>query len=146
MTIQPTLLRLQSTLKLNQRELAALLRVSPRTIIRYYQRGGVLAPSDYERLAVRVHPHDAAFAAELAAVVGKSLVDLGLAAPAPEERGPSTKHLLDSVVCAAAEAMQVSPHLVRPALVAALERALALGMTADEVLSGLAPEPAAKSA
>jgi hypothetical protein len=46
--------------------------------------------------------------------------------------------MVDSIVCAAAEAMQTAPHVVRPALVAAFERANALGMTAAEVLRGMA--------
>jgi hypothetical protein len=54
---------------------------------------------------------------------------------------PSARHLVDSVVCAAAEAMQTPPHVMRPALVAAFERAIALGMTADDVLKAMAEPP-----
>jgi hypothetical protein len=48
------------------------------------------------------------------------------------------------VVCAAAETMQVSPHVVRPALVAAFQRSIALGLGTDAVLAGLSPIPSTK--
>jgi transcriptional regulator with XRE-family HTH domain len=137
MPIQPTLMRLQQTLRLNQKELAKLLGCSSRTVIRYYRGSGVLLPSTYQRLARAVHPHDPAFAAELAASAGQTLVSLGLEPAAPARPAPTARHLVDSVVCAAAEAMQASPHAMRPALVAAFERAIALGMTAEDVLRGM---------
>ena len=49
--------------------------------------------------------------------------------------------LVDSVVCAAAEAMQLTPQAVRAALVAAFERADALGMSTGDVLGALTAEP-----
>jgi len=124
--------RLQTTLKVNQKELAALLGCSTRTVMR---GGGFVLSSTYESLAAAVHPLDPAFAAELAASAGKTLVELGLER-APGQ--PSARHLVDSIVCAAAEAMQTPPHTMRPALVAAFERAIALGMTAEDVRHGLA--------
>jgi hypothetical protein len=151
MSLGLTLLRLQRTLHLNQRELAELLGYSSRTISRYYRGGGTLLPSTYERLAAAVHPHDRAFAAELAAVSGKTLAGLGLerpppppSPPVPPRPLPTPRHLVDSVVCAAAEAMQTAPHTMRPALTAAFERVIALGMTAEEALAGMTPEPPAR--
>ena len=154
MALGETLYRVQRTLHLNQKELARLMGCSSRTIIRYYKRGGVLAPNTYAQLAAACHPHDVALAAHLAQEAGTTLVSMGLqsspasqeAAPPPAPRGPSPsgKHLVDSIVCAAAEAMQTPPHAMRPALMAAFERAIALGMTAEEVLKGMAVEPAAK--
>jgi hypothetical protein len=156
MTYVQTLLRLQQTLHLNQRQLAELLGCSSRTIIRHYKsRSGFFLASQYERLARSVHPHDRVFAAELAAGAGHTLVSLGLepppvppaALPAPAAaRGPSSRYLVDSVVCAAAEAMQTSPHLMRLALKAAFQRTIALGLTADDVLQGMASEPVPKTA
>jgi hypothetical protein len=37
--------------------------------------------------------------------------------------------------------MHAPPDAMRPALVAALERIVALGLTADEVLQGMTPPP-----
>jgi hypothetical protein len=154
MALEKTLIRLQDTLHMNQRELAALLGCSTRTVIRYYHGGGMLTAGTYQRLARAVHPHDRVFATELAALEGHTLVSLGLelppppppppSPPAPVRPSPSSKHMVDSIVCAAAEAMQTPPHVMRPALTAAFERAFALGMTAEEVLKGMAAEPAAK--
>ncbi|HEY1697398.1 MAG TPA: hypothetical protein VGG39_34790 [Polyangiaceae bacterium] len=47
------------------------------------------------------------------------------------------------VVAVAAEAMQATPQAVRGAVLAAFERAVALGMRAEEVLAAMAPAPAA---
>ena len=153
MGIPQTLLRLQHTLHLNQKELGSLMGCSSRTIIRYYHGGGVILPTTYESLAKAVHPHDRAFAAELAATAGQTLVSLGLetppappSPPVPVRPSPSSRHMVDSIVCAAAEAMQTPPHVMRPALTAAFERAFALGMTAEEVLKGMPAEPPAKGA
>ncbi|HEY5242723.1 MAG TPA: helix-turn-helix transcriptional regulator [Polyangiaceae bacterium] len=143
MSLGLTLLRLQRTLHLNQRELAQLLGYSSRTISRYYRGGGFLLPTTYEKLAATVHPHDRAFAAELAASAGKTLVDLGLES-SRSPAGPTPRHLVDSVLCAAAEAMQTPPHTMRPALTAAFERVLALGMTVEEALAAMTPEPPAR--
>ncbi|MDP9001553.1 MAG: hypothetical protein M3O46_15745, partial [Myxococcota bacterium] len=45
--------------------------------------------------------------------------------------------LIDAVVCAAAEALDVSPRAVRPALLAAFARASELGLTLERSLEGL---------
>jgi hypothetical protein len=151
MVLRDTLLRVQKTLPVTQKGLARLLGCSSRTVIRYYQRGGVLLPGAYERLATACHPHDPAFAAELAALAGKTLVELGLEPPPPPPPPPpprlvatSSRHIVDSVVCAAAEAMQTTPQAIRPALKAAFQRAMALGMGAEEVLRGMGDEAAAE--
>ena len=54
---------------------------------------------------------------------------------------PSARHMADSVVCAGAEALQMSPHAMRSALVAAFQRTVALGMSAEQVLGAMLPEP-----
>jgi transcriptional regulator with XRE-family HTH domain len=140
MALGETLLRVQRALNLNQKELARLIGCSSRTIIRYYQRGGALAPATYAELATACHPHDVALAAHLAQQAGKTLASLGLVGSSPVSAGASAlspKHLVDSIVCAAAEAMQAPPHTMRPALTAAFERAIALGMTAEDVLRAM---------
>jgi hypothetical protein len=136
--IRPNLIwDLQKTLHLTQKGLADHLGCSARTIMR---GGPTFIASTYARLAADVHPHDRAFAAELAAAAGTTLVGLGLESPV--NRGPTPAYLADSILCAAAEAMHVPPGTMRPALVAALERIVALGMTAEEVLKGMAEPPA----
>jgi hypothetical protein len=49
--------------------------------------------------------------------------------------------LVDSVVCAAAEAMQVAPQAIRPAVLAAFARARDAGLTTDAVVAVLTPPP-----
>jgi transcriptional regulator with XRE-family HTH domain len=136
------LLRAQESLHLNQKQLGALLGLSSRTIGRWYRGGGGLYPGACEKLARATHPLDAALAKDLAARGGTSLVALGLEKPpAPSvvkgELTPLPAHLADSIVCVAAEAVETTPKAMRPALVAAFERALALGMTAEEVLGAM---------
>jgi hypothetical protein len=144
------LLRLQTTLRMNQKELANLLGLSSRTIIRYYQRGGTLLPSSYATLAKALAPRDPALATYCARLSGLTLEQLGIAAaptlPAPASSAvagarpaPSAAHLADSVVCAGAEAMQCTPTQMRPGLAAALERMIALGMNAEQMLEAVSP-------
>ena len=135
------LIRAQSTLRLTQKELAELLGCSSRTIIRHQQGRGFLLPSSYQTLAIACHPHDAAFAAELARHAGRTLIELGLEhPPAPSATSaPTHAHLLDSIVCVAAEAMQTTPQAMRPGLKAAFERVVALGLSAEQVLGAMAP-------
>jgi hypothetical protein len=96
-------------------------------------------------------------AAYLAACAGMSAVDLAArktpppyapavhgdpAAATGSRPAPTSKHLADSVLCAAAEAMQASPHAMRPAFAAGLHRMIELGLGAEEVLRALTPEKA----
>jgi hypothetical protein len=159
------LYRLQTTLNMNQKELAGLMGCSSRTIIRYYQRGGLLLPSTYAKLAKACQPHDPTLAAYLAAHAGMSIEQLAggkpvlLPEPAPapspaaapllpapgalpaSRPAPSSRLMADSVVCAGAEAMQCTPQAMRPSLMAALERVVALGMSAEEALEAMRPAP-----
>jgi len=141
--------RVQSVLGLTQEGLGRLLGYSRRTIIRYQQRGGLLLPSHVETLARACYSKDRAFAAMIAARHGTTLAQLGIEAPAPppapaatttaRSTSPSSRLLGDSIVCAAAEAMQSTPQAIRPALVAAFERALALGLDATQALAAITP-------
>ena len=143
--VSGTLCKVQSTLVMSQRQLGELLGCSRRTIIRYVQHGARLTADQWIAMARACHPRDPALAAVLAEQAGQTLVSLGLERPppppppppAPVRPAPSSKHLVDSIVCAAAEAMQTTPQAMRPALVAAFERALAVGMSADEVLAAM---------
>jgi hypothetical protein len=135
---------------MSQRELAIVCGLERRSVMKWQQ--GVGTPSDrhWQAMARAVYPRNAALAAQLAAAGNTTLVALGLQAPEAEPvalaqaatAAGSAAYLVDSIVCAAAETMQVSPHAVRPALVAAFERSIALGLAADAVLAGLSsPAP-----
>ncbi|HEY8038971.1 MAG TPA: hypothetical protein VIF15_04225 [Polyangiaceae bacterium] len=132
--------RVQHVLQLNQRELAERVGCSTRTIVRHTQHGGSLTPRSYVDLAKACHPRDPELAAQLAALAEETLESLGLVRAPEGPPRPAPAHLADSVVCAAAEAMASTPQAMRPALRAAFERAVALGMSADDVLKGIAPQ------
>jgi hypothetical protein len=100
--------------------------------------------SDLQALARSVYPHDAALASEIAAHSGATLESLGLvaatpAAPAFDDR--QTRLFVDAVVCAAAEALDVSPRAVRGVLHAAFARARETGLSIDVLERALAPAP-----
>jgi DNA-binding XRE family transcriptional regulator len=133
---------------LSQSTLGKLVGRERRTVMRWQQGRANPYPWHWEAMARAVHPRNRALASQLAAAGGHTLVSLGLEAPAPPPAppppapapaGPAPRHLVDSIVCAAAEAIQLTPQAIRPALVAAFERASALGMASDAVLGGLAP-------
>jgi hypothetical protein len=152
--------RLQTALHMTQKQLGELVGLSSRTIIRYYQRGGMFLPSQWATLAKALQPRDAVLATYCTRmsgatieqlVTGKVLASLSPASPAPAAPSPasavasgtrptpSSNHLADSVVCAGAEAMQCAPTQMRPGLAAALERMIALGMGVQETLEALSP-------
>jgi hypothetical protein len=142
--------RLQTTLHMTQKELAELIGLSSRTIIRYYQQGGTFIPSQYATLAKALASKDVGLATYCARLSGMTLEQLAIAkalaplapssaAGAPARPAPSAPYLADSVVCAGAEAMQCTPAQMRPGLAAALERMLALGMSAEETLEAMSP-------
>ena len=154
--------RALSATALTQKEFGELLGVHRRTVIRWLGGGTTLLPSQCQKIAIASYARDRELAADMAARAGTTLGELGLekppppplpppAPPAPPPRpAPSSRHMVDSIVCAAAEAMQMTPQAARPGLLAAYERTCALGMSAEEVLQALAlpvpvPAPAEKS-
>ncbi len=83
-------------------------------------------------------PPIATFASELAAHHRETLATLGLVAPAAVVAPRvALSHLVDSVVCAAADAVSQPPAALRPSLIAAFERAQAVGLSVDELVKGL---------
>jgi hypothetical protein len=56
---------------------------------------------------------------------------------------PPTRLVIDSVVCAAAEALGTPPAAVRPVVQAAFARARGLGVSVDEVDDALSGKPTA---
>lgn len=139
------LTRSQHALGLTQETLGALLGVSRTTMNRWQggRVGGRLIPSHLVTLAGKLVPADLDLASELAVHHDETLETLGLVArappPVPAVVAPrvALPHLVDSVVCAAADAVSQPPAALRPSLIAALERAQAVGLSVDELVSGL---------
>lgn len=160
MRVNELLIRVQQALGVSQRELGNLIGASRRSIIRWQQRGTILLAPTWEELARACYPHDRDLAAQCAAYAGQTLEGLGLERPPSPPQVPAANplpptvasaparprmvpgHMADSVVCAAAEAMQVTPQAIRPGVLAVLERVVALGMTAEEALQAMSPPKA----
>jgi hypothetical protein len=118
-----------------QEELGERLGVSRRTSQRWSGSG---VPSYYlPELARLVHPHDPVLAGEIAQAAGMTLKAAGIVLPPPPPPAPPPAPppdgVVDAVVCAAAEAMEMMPKEVRPGLLAAFARAKEVGLTVDVV-------------
>lgn len=138
--LNPGLLtRVQRALGVTQQALGEELNASARTVMRWQQGRSGPRASGLLRLVPRLHGNDPKLAQEVVAECGATLDDVG-------ELSPSSiagrEHLVDAVVCAAAEAMATAPQSVRPALHAALVRARALGLSMRDVIEGTAPRRA----
>jgi hypothetical protein len=147
------LVEAQHALGLSQAGLGKILGgVTRRTIWRY--QGGKVRPhaTDIHALARLVHPINRDLAAQLALSAGVTLVSLGLEpdpaaqAPAPVPDAKQTLLFVDAIVCAAAEALDVSPRAVRGALHAAFARARETGVAIDVLEKALAPTKVSASA
>jgi hypothetical protein len=142
----------QRTLLLNQRQLGELLGTSERTVQRWSAGHGAPYHEQLVRLAAAVYPVDPDVAHRLASAMGQSLEKLGVVAPpAPAQPPPSVASsplaslLVESVVSATAEALDVSPRVARPGVLAAMERAKTANLSVDDLLAVLRP-PAVKRA
>jgi hypothetical protein len=137
--------RALSTLDIHGKDLAAALHVSPRTMSRW--RSGTHRPTrDQLHALVRsVHPRDAALASEIAAAMGEALSTIVPAPPPTVAPVDELYNRVDGLVCAAAEAMNVPPAAVRPALAAAFGRARAMQMSLDAIATALTSARATKS-
>jgi hypothetical protein len=156
----------QHRLALNNRELAQLAGTSLRTVERWTSARSLPYPDHITRIAAAVHAVDPAVAAHLAALIGQSLESLGLvqAPPAPAVAAPAlaiveaplpapdpaiavvaslAPVLVESIVAAAAEALESTPRSVRPAVLAVIERAKATRLSLDDILGVLRPAPPA---
>ncbi len=121
----------------SQGELGVLLGSSKSTGQRWERREAFPLPEQLHQLAALVFPRDAQLAAEIAAASGSTLEKLGVT-PTAAAAAPDQIHIVDTVVCAAAEAMQVVPDAIRPALRAAFRRARQAQLsleTIDEALN-----------
>jgi hypothetical protein len=138
----PLFLRARARLALSHPATAKLLNIATRTSQRWVARGASPGESHMRILARAVYPVDRALAAEIAHAIRTTLVDLGVERPPPPPPPgpppPEPAHVIDSVVCAAADAANMLPSVMRPALLAAFRRARQLRLTVDAVESTLA--------
>ena len=128
---------------------------SKRTVSRWQTGRSTPASFQLVRIAREVYPLDGALAVALATAAGTDLLATGIEVPEPPRvevaepppapppkparPGASVEHLVDSVLCAAAAAVLTTPQAIRPAIAAAFERAIAVGLTPEEVSSALQP-------
>ena len=152
------LVQAQHALVYSQTELGQLVGVSRRTVWRW--QGGQSSPDHRELLTIigKVHAVNVPLATRLAAAIGATLESLGVVPPPKAIEKPADKAgpladpvqrraFVDAVVCAAAEALDVSPRVVRRALAIAVARARETGVSLDvlgETLSRQAPQKKAK--
>jgi hypothetical protein len=136
-------------LRLNQRELGEAIGVSRRTIVRWTACVTSMGPIEMTKLARLVFPHDVQLAEGFALHAGSSLEALGLVRPAPPPAPPPPlpppgppppppARLVDIVVCAAADALDLPPRATRPGVLAALRCVRELGMKLEDVEQSLA--------
>jgi transcriptional regulator with XRE-family HTH domain len=138
------LLEAMGLLGLNQRMLAERLGVSARTVQRWAGSIRPVPSSQKQELARAVAHLDPGLAVEIALLSGTTPESLGIPTPGRDERArlPTTV-LVDAVVCAGAEAIQVHPGAMRPALVAAFTRCQEMGLSVAEVVEALLAKRAA---
>ena len=135
--VAPLVIRARLLLGMTQEQLGDMLGVARRTVIRW-GTGSTPSASQIIDLAKAVHPKDAALASALAVAAGARLEEIGIAPPRPAEPTPLAKeNALHSIVYAAAEASAGTPQAARAGLVAALDRAALLGVSAEELREAL---------
>ena len=117
-------MRAMTALHMLQVDFAEFLGVSDRTMRRWIDGGTRLSPATLTQLVEAVHARDPALASRIAAAHDVTLADLGIGL-APEQV------VAYGIVQAAAEVLGVPPHVMRPALVAAVERARGEGVTVE---------------
>ena len=139
--VTPSMMRARQALSLSQEGLGkGLCGASRKTAARWEWGKSKPTPGEVLTLARAVHKVDREVAKLLAFQFGKSLVDLGLEKPPapppppppPEAKArplPPVQLMVESVVCAAAEALDSTPHVVRGVLRAAFSRARAMRLT-----------------
>jgi transcriptional regulator with XRE-family HTH domain len=131
-------LEARRVLGLTQETLGDLLGSSRRTIQRWDRGQSLPMKEQLAQLAAEVHPRDPQLAAKLAQEAGSTLERLGIVKPVPPAPPPAPPpYLTDTVVCAAAEALNVPPPAVRPALLAAFRRAREVGLRVEHVEQAL---------
>jgi pyruvate/2-oxoglutarate dehydrogenase complex dihydrolipoamide acyltransferase (E2) component len=141
----------------SNRDFAALTGMSLRTVERMSASGSYRGDVA-TLLAKKVFPVDPALARDLAVALGTTTIALGLeeppapptppakpapVAPAVPAKTPARQEHADSVVLAAANAMQVLPNAVLPAVVAAMRRAAEMDVDLNDLVRLLSKSPKA---
>ena len=141
--VRGLLTRSRQALGMTQEQFGTTLGASKRTAQRWDAGQAAPLPEDLHKLARLVCPIDRSLAAQIAKETGETLESLGIVAAAPPPRAlPPTHLMVESVVCAAAEALETRPPAARDALRAAFGRARAMGLTVDEIDDALSPKAA----
>jgi DNA-binding XRE family transcriptional regulator len=148
------LVRARSMLGMTQEEFANAFDSSRRTVLRMEAGASWPTLAQLHKIACAVSTHDAQLAAQIAAESGETLESLGIVSPAAEPpplarvRSPGAMppiHLMvESIVCAAAEALETTPRGVRHVLRAAFGRAHEMGLTVGDVHGALSTPPPVK--
>lgn len=162
------ILQAQRALGTTQTTFGELVGVSRRTVARWCTAPPGLGVEGTRIVVAAVHPIDPPLAASIAVAYGHTLESLGVVVPEPpapvtlrQEPPPppplpppppppplpppvSAGDLADSIVCAAAEAAGLAPQAIRPALIAAFDRAASVRLDVEEVRAALGPAAAGK--
>jgi len=136
-------------LRLNQGETAELLGVNVRTVQRWDAGRSTPSHLDYQGLARATFPLNPTLAARLAVTGGTTLAALGLVAqpPATSAKPPAVplELVIDSVLCAAAIAVDMKPLEIKPGIIAAFRRARQLGLDLEAAEKALVGAEAASA-
>jgi hypothetical protein len=134
-TLRKALHRAKSTLGESDAGLGRKVGSGRKTVGRWLAGRSAPSASSIATLARLVQPIDASLALELVRAVNATHDSPALAKYKlseepflPREERQLAPHLVDAVVCAACDAMEVTPKAVRPALLAAFTRVQALGI------------------
>jgi DNA-binding XRE family transcriptional regulator len=147
--LRPLLIMARALLGHSQKSLGEWLHSSRRTAWRWEKGKSIPTDSQLAELAAAVYPKNRALAARIAAYNHETLESLGIekppAPPSPSPEAPPTPAgpvvtrpmLVELIVATAADVLGAAPSSARPALKAAFERAVLLGLTAQEVAEEL---------
>jgi len=134
-------------------QLADFLGTTTRTIRRHPEAMGMVTVDGHARIIRALHPKNPVLAEQIAKSIGTSCAAMGLHAPpgvtaqppAATGKPPATQDHATLVVCAAADALNLVPRAVRPALATIFAQARSMGVDLDSLAKLLADgEPKAK--
>ena len=131
---------------------AALMGASRRTSQRWSAGRSTPGIHGLYALAVAVLPKDAKLAARIHAAAVEEAASIRMTLPPLTTSEPSAKptvaerRAVDTVLCAAADAMNLAPRAVRPGLLAALLRAREESLGIDAMIAALTAAPEKKKA
>jgi transcriptional regulator with XRE-family HTH domain len=141
----------KQTLGMNGVELAKLMGVAPKTVWRWLAKKGNPGAHLLGKLAPHVYPRDPELARRMHEYAKEKLLGWGKAPPpalpepadatAPATAAPraDARAHVEATVYAACAAGDAAPRTVVPMLLAAVQRARALGLTLEDIERELAP-------